>query len=79
MDHVHVRKKKRKEKTYPHAGNHPKDRHHPLKTEITPVPDIAMTARLLAVEVLLADPESLGNDALESDPYILRDRLRAAR
>ena len=34
-------------------------------------------ARLLAVEVLLADPESLGNDALETDLYILRDQLRA--
>ena len=33
-------------------------------------------ARLLAVEVLLADPEGLGNDALEGDLYILRDRLR---
>lgn len=33
-------------------------------------------ARLLAVEVLLADPESLGNDALETDLYILRDQLR---
>jgi len=33
-------------------------------------------ARLLAVEVLLANPESLGNDALEGDLYILRDRLR---
>jgi hypothetical protein len=33
--------------------------------------------RLLAVEVLLADPESLGNDALETDLYILRDQLRA--
>jgi hypothetical protein len=35
-------------------------------------------ARLLAVEVLLADPESLGNDALETDLYILRDQLRAS-
>jgi hypothetical protein len=35
-------------------------------------------ARLLAVEVLLADPETLGNDALEGDLYILRDQLRAA-
>jgi hypothetical protein len=34
-------------------------------------------ARLLAVEVLLADPEALGNDALEGDLYILRDKLRA--
>jgi hypothetical protein len=32
-------------------------------------------ARLLAVEVLLADPEQLENDALESDLYILRDKL----
>jgi hypothetical protein len=32
--------------------------------------------RLLAVEVLLADPEALGNDALEGDLYILRDRRR---
>jgi hypothetical protein len=36
------------------------------------------TARLLAVEVLLADPEALGNDALEGDLYILRDQLRSA-
>ena len=36
----------------------------------------ADTARLLAVEVLLADPEALGNDALEGDLYILRDQLR---
>ena len=34
------------------------------------------TARLLAVEALLADPEALCNDALETDLYILRDRLR---
>jgi hypothetical protein len=34
-------------------------------------------ARLLAVEVLLADPDPLGNDALETDLYILRDQLRA--
>jgi hypothetical protein len=32
-------------------------------------------ARLLAVEVLLTDPEQLGNDALEGDLYILRDQL----
>lgn len=34
-------------------------------------------ARLLAVEVLLADPSALGNDALEADLYILRDRLQS--
>jgi hypothetical protein len=33
---------------------------------------------LLAVEVLLADPEALENDALEGDLYILRDRLNAS-
>ena len=37
----------------------------------------ADAARLLAVEVLLADPEALCNDALEGDLYILRDQLRA--
>jgi hypothetical protein len=37
--------------------------------------DDATRAKLLAVEVLLADPESLGNDALEGDLYILREKL----
>ena len=37
-----------------------------------------LPAQLLAVEVLLADPEMLRNDALEGDLYILRDQLRAA-
>jgi hypothetical protein len=40
--------------------------------------NIAVQARLLAVEVLLSEPELLGNDALEADLYILRDKLRAA-
>ena len=35
-------------------------------------------ARLQAVEVLLADPEALGNDALETDLYLLRDQLTDA-
>ena len=34
------------------------------------------TARLLATEVLLAEPETLGDDILETCLYILRDRLR---
>jgi hypothetical protein len=34
-------------------------------------------ARMLAVETLLADPESLGDDVLESCLYLLRERLRA--
>jgi hypothetical protein len=32
--------------------------------------------RLLAVEVLLAEPEALQDDGLESCLYVLRDRLR---
>src|ERR1700685_2411550 len=36
----------------------------------------AKAARLLATEVLLAEPEALGDDVLESCLYILRDRLR---
>jgi hypothetical protein len=35
-------------------------------------------ARMLAVEILLAEPESLGDDVLESCLYLLRERLRAA-
>jgi hypothetical protein len=38
----------------------------------------AHAARLLATEVLLADPEALGDDVLESCLYILRDRLKGA-
>jgi hypothetical protein len=41
--------------------------------EVTPA---GAAARLLAVEVLLAEPETLGDDVLESCLYILRDRLR---
>lgn len=37
---------------------------------------IATLPRLLAVEVLLAEPEALQDDVLESSLYILRDRLR---
>jgi hypothetical protein len=35
-------------------------------------------ARMMAVEILLAAPESLGDDVLESCLYILREKLRAA-
>jgi hypothetical protein len=37
---------------------------------------IATLPRLLAVEVLLAEPEALGDDVLESCLYLLRDRLK---
>lgn len=33
-------------------------------------------ARLLAVEVLLAEPEALGDDVLEACLYLLRDKLK---
>jgi hypothetical protein len=36
----------------------------------------ARAARMLAVEILLAEPESLADDVLESALYILRERLR---
>ncbi len=38
----------------------------------------ARAARMLAVEILLAEPEALGDDVLESALYLLRERLRAA-
>jgi hypothetical protein len=38
----------------------------------------ASATRMLAVEILLADPEALGDDVLESCLYLLRERLRAA-
>jgi len=37
----------------------------------------AQAARMLAVEVLLADPEALADDVLESSLYLLRERLRS--
>jgi hypothetical protein len=42
------------------------------------VSELGITAlpRLLAVEVLLAEPEDLGDDVLEGCLYILRDRLQ---
>jgi hypothetical protein len=35
-------------------------------------------ARMLAVEILLADPEALADDVLESCLYLLRERMREA-
>jgi hypothetical protein len=37
----------------------------------------AKAARMLAVEILLAEPEALGDDVLESCLYVLREKLRA--
>jgi hypothetical protein len=38
----------------------------------------AKAACMAAVEILLADPEALQDDVLESCLYILREKLRAA-
>ena len=38
----------------------------------------AEAAKIVAVEILLADPESLADDVLESCLYILREKLRTA-
>jgi hypothetical protein len=35
-------------------------------------------AKMVAVEILLADPESLDDDILESCLYIFREKLRTA-
>jgi hypothetical protein len=35
-------------------------------------------ARMVAVDILLADPAELGDDVLESALYVLREKLRAA-
>ncbi len=45
-----------------------------VEEDITNLPPKA--ARMVAVEVLLADPEALGDDVLESCLYVLREKLR---
>jgi hypothetical protein len=35
-------------------------------------------ARMVAVEILLADPGALGDDVLESCLYVYREKLRAS-
>jgi hypothetical protein len=45
-----------------------------VTAEISSLP--AKAARMLAVEILLAEPEELGDDVLESCLYLLRERLR---
>ena len=37
----------------------------------------APAARMLAVEILLSDPEALHDDILESCLYLLREKLRS--
>jgi hypothetical protein len=48
-----------------------------VDAEVTPFTRLSVSAaRMLAVETLLADPESLQDDVLESCLYLLRERLR---
>lgn len=47
-----------------------------VETAISHLP--ARAAKMVAVEILLADPESLHDDVLESCLYILQERLRGA-
>ena len=35
-------------------------------------------AKMMAIEILLAEPAALGDDVLEACLYILREKLRAA-
>ena len=49
---------------------------HTVTADIATLP--ANAARMVAVEILLADPEALDDDVLESCLYILREKLRAA-
>jgi hypothetical protein len=54
----------------------PVNDHSDTRTAGISQPRIATIPRLLAVEVLLAEPEALQDDVLESCLYILRDRLQ---
>jgi hypothetical protein len=38
----------------------------------------ANAAKMAAIEILLAEPEALDDDTLESSLYILREKLRAS-
>lgn len=41
--------------------------------------DLTRARLLVGVDLLLANPEALGNDALEGDLYLLRDQLQDQR
>lgn len=50
-----------------------------MDASVTPFTRLpAPAARMLAVETLLADPESLDDDVLETCLYLLRERLRGS-
>lgn len=47
-----------------------------VEAEIKSLP--VSVARMVAVEILLAAPESLGDDILEACLYVYREKLRAS-
>lgn len=47
-----------------------------VEVEIKALP--ASAARMVAVEILLAAPEALGDDTLEACLYVYREKLRAS-
>ena len=47
-----------------------------VEVEIRSLP--AGAARMVAVEILLADPDALDDDVLESCLYVYREKLRAS-
>lgn len=49
---------------------------HTVTADIATLP--ARAARMAAIEILLADPEALGDDVLEAALYIYREKLRAS-
>lgn len=46
-----------------------------VEAEIRSLP--ARAARMVAVEILLSDPDALDDDVLESCLYVYREKLRA--
>ncbi len=49
---------------------------HEVTADIAALP--ASAARMIAIEILLSDPDALDDDVLESCLYILREKLRAS-
>jgi hypothetical protein len=56
-------------------GAKPVNRPVTVEATISNLP--ARAAKMAAIEILLAEPEALGDDTLESGLYILREKLRA--
>lgn len=50
----------------------------PASAEATITHLPAKAAKLAAIEILLTDPEALGDDVLESCLYVLREKLSKA-